>query len=173
MYCGSNNSHNTQTQISFKFKIGTIFETGNIYKNGIKIKNKVEQESPPAWTQEAYRPPCSKYSLCCPVLADPPPAGWPPRWLTPPPSGWPPRWLTPLPLVADPPGSWTWPPPLAGPDPPGWLTPPTPSGWPPHPWWLTPPVADPPVADPPRGQTDWWTDTCQNITFPSYSVRGR
>ena len=23
-----------------------------------------EQESPPAWTQEAYRPPCSKYTLC-------------------------------------------------------------------------------------------------------------
>ena len=27
---------------------------------------------------------------------------------------------------------------------------------------------------PPRyGQTDGWTDTCQNITFPSYYVRGR
>ena len=24
-----------------------------------------EQESPPAWTQEAYRPPRSKYTLCC------------------------------------------------------------------------------------------------------------
>ena len=24
-----------------------------------------EQESSPAWPQEAYRPPCSKYSLCC------------------------------------------------------------------------------------------------------------
>ena len=24
-----------------------------------------EQESPPAWTQEAYRPPCRKCSLCC------------------------------------------------------------------------------------------------------------
>ena len=26
-----------------------------------------KQESPPAWTQEAYRPPCSKCSLCCSV----------------------------------------------------------------------------------------------------------
>ena len=26
---------------------------------------------------------------------------------------------------------------------------------------------------PPHGQTDWWTDACQNITFPSYYVRGR
>ena len=27
----------------------------------------LEQESPPARTQEAYRPPCSKYSFCCPI----------------------------------------------------------------------------------------------------------
>ena len=27
----------------------------------------VEQESPPAWTQETHRPPRSKYSLCCSV----------------------------------------------------------------------------------------------------------
>ena len=26
-----------------------------------------KQESPPVWTQEAYRPLCSKYSLCCSV----------------------------------------------------------------------------------------------------------
>ena len=60
-------------------------------------KIKWEQESPPAWTQEAYHPPCSKYSLCCPVLADPPLSAGP-----------------------DPPVSWTWSPPpqSAGPDPP-------------------------------------------------------
>ena len=29
--------------------------------------NNVTQESPPAWTQEAHRPPRSKYSLCCSV----------------------------------------------------------------------------------------------------------
>ena len=48
--------------------------------------------------QEAYRLPCSEYSFCCPILADPPP-GWPPPRLTPPPG-----WLTP---PAD------WPPPKA------------------------------------------------------------
>ena len=31
------------------------------------------QESPSAWTQEAYRPPCNKYSLCCPNWVPPPP----------------------------------------------------------------------------------------------------
>ena len=33
------------------------------------------QESPPAWTQEAYRPPCSEYSFCCPTRVPPPPGG--------------------------------------------------------------------------------------------------
>ena len=28
------------------------------------MKSESGQESPPAWTQEGYRPPCSKYSLC-------------------------------------------------------------------------------------------------------------
>ena len=31
------------------------------------MKKKVQQESFPAWTQEAYRPPPSKYTLCCSV----------------------------------------------------------------------------------------------------------
>ena len=36
------------------------------------------QESPPAWTQEAYRPPCSEYSFCCPNWVPPPPIlTWP------------------------------------------------------------------------------------------------
>ena len=35
-----------------------------------------KQESPPAWTQEAYRPPCSEYSFCCPTWV-PPPGGGP------------------------------------------------------------------------------------------------
>ena len=43
-----------------------------------------KQESPPAWTQEAYRPPCSKYSICCPnwvpPLAGYPPPGYPLSW---------------------------------------------------------------------------------------------
>ena len=32
----------------------------------------IQQESPPAWTQEAYRPPCSEYSFCCPKWVPPP-----------------------------------------------------------------------------------------------------
>ena len=34
--------------------------------------NMSKQESPPAWTQEAYRPPCSEYSFCCPTWVPPP-----------------------------------------------------------------------------------------------------
>ena len=53
------------------------------------------QESPPASTQEAYRPPCSKYSLCCPNWVPPRP-GYPPGQGTPlarvPPSARVPPW---------------------------------------------------------------------------------
>ena len=45
------------------------------------------QESPPAWTQVAYRPPCSEYSFCCPTWV-PPPGGYPD-----PPGGYPVRYL--------------------------------------------------------------------------------
>ena len=38
-------------------------------------RKQVQQESPPAWTQEAYRPPCSEYSFCCPTWV-PPPGGY-------------------------------------------------------------------------------------------------
>ena len=43
----------------------------------------VKQGSPPAWTQEAYRPPHSDHSFCCPNLVPspgrvPPQAGYPP-----------------------------------------------------------------------------------------------
>ena len=48
----------------------------------------MRQESPPAWTQEAYRPLCSKYSLCCPNWVSPP-ARVPPSQGTPQP-GYPP-----------------------------------------------------------------------------------
>ena len=58
----------------------------------------MEQESPPAWTQEAYRPPCSEYSFCCPTWVPPggggpgtPPGGVPsqvpPRGVRVPPGG--------------------------------------------------------------------------------------
>ena len=66
--------------------------------DGIVMNNEwcnEQQESHPAWTQEAYRPPCSEYSFCCPILAAPPgwltpPPGWPPPQLTDTPPGWPP-----------------------------------------------------------------------------------
>ena len=38
----------------------------------LKSHRMFQQESSPAWTQQAYRPPCSEYSFCCPILADPP-----------------------------------------------------------------------------------------------------
>ena len=45
-----------------------------------KAKKFKEQESPPAWTQEAYRPPCSEYSFCCPTWVPPQPGYSPPSW---------------------------------------------------------------------------------------------
>ena len=115
----------------------------------------IEQESPPAWTQEAYRPPCREYSFCCPILADPPPRVdlIPPAGPDPPSWTWPPPSWTWLPLAGPDPPCWTWPPPPAGPDPsPGWTWPPPNWTWPPRGWtedWPPPP---------PRGQTDLWKD---------------
>ena len=64
-------------------------------------ENCLKQESPPAWTQEAYRPPCSEYSFCCPTWVSPPILTWrggtrsvPPRggtWSGTPPARVPPR----------------------------------------------------------------------------------
>ena len=42
-----------------------------VYQN-LKIRSIKKQESPPAWTQEAYHPPCSEYSFCCPTRVPPP-----------------------------------------------------------------------------------------------------
>ena len=172
------------------------------FKHYSNPNSNCKQESPPAWTQEAYRPLCSDYSFCCPILADPPPP--PPAGPDPPPAAGPdPPWLD----LNPPPGSWTWPPPgsltwppqqldltppagpdsppATGPDPPPpagpepppgswtWAPPPPPAGPDPPRLDLTPPPAGLRTDPPPRGQTDWWTDTCQNITFPSYYVRGR
>ena len=41
-------------------------------------ENTEQNKVPPAWTQEAYRPPRSKYSLCCSVLGG---GGRPQSWL--------------------------------------------------------------------------------------------
>ena len=53
-------------------------------------------ESPPAWTQEAYRPRCSEYSFCCPNWVPPTWPGGYPTWVpplarVPPPARVPPR----------------------------------------------------------------------------------
>ena len=151
----------------------------------------IKQESPPAWTQEAY---CLQEDARC----WPPPSSWtwPPRQLdltppcqldlTPPAAGpdppgswtWPPQQLdlTPPGSWPDPPGSWTWPdPPLAaGPDPPTpyppWqldLTPPPGSWtWPPPPAsWTWPPPSQLDLTPPPKcGQSE-------NITFPILRMR--
>ena len=72
---------------------------GTHYKQKQIAVTIIKQESPPAWTQEAYRPPCSEYSFCCPTRVRYPPWGgvpglrYPPRGGTrtsvPPPGGYP------------------------------------------------------------------------------------
>ena len=89
-----------------------------------------KQESPPAWTQEAYRPPCSEYSFCCPTRVPPPGGGTWPGYPPPPPRGGGGGGTGP----GSPPGGGTWPgyPPQGGVPDPG--TPPwggTRSGYPP------------------------------------------
>ena len=56
--------------------------------SGLSPYNRIQQESPPAWTQEAYRPPCSEYSFCCPTRV--PPRGVPDPGTPPGGSGYPP-----------------------------------------------------------------------------------
>ena len=109
----------------------------------------IKQESPPAWTQEAYRPPRNKYMLCCScwggtpggrppclTLGGHPPAGGVPwagtplprvPWAGAPLVGGEPRWVPPLIWMGYPPTiSWTGytPPPSAGRG-----TPPPSAGW--------------------------------------------
>ena len=94
-----------------------------------------KQESPPAWTQEAYRPPCSDYSFCCPNWVPPPP--WPGRG-----------------------GYHTWVPPQQGTPsrvPPGRVLLPSrvpPTGYPPAGY---PPTGYPPVGYPWQGTPPGWT----------------
>ena len=79
-----------------------IYDDTNWYKSLaesnsiVRTADMKKQESPPAWTQEAYRPPCSKYSLCCPNWVPPRPdlAGGVP-WLGTPPGRVPLRQGTP------------------------------------------------------------------------------
>ena len=74
-------------------KIGLkIKQKKNCENKNNRCENKTIQESPPAWTQEAYRQRRIKYSICYPVRGGYPPFGvppWPvltggyPRWGTP------------------------------------------------------------------------------------------
>ena len=117
--------------------------------------NDLKQESPPAWTQEAYRPPCSEYSFCCPTRV--PPRGGtqvrvPPWGGTQTPRG------RGYPGLGTPPGAWV--PPhldLGTPPPQGGLgTPPGGSGYPPGggtQTWVPPPGG---VWVPPQGGTRTW-----------------
>ena len=74
----------------------------------VLLINNTDLQESPAWPQEVYRPPCSEYSFCCPILADtpppgrltPPPADPSPLRLTPPPAD-PPHQLTPPPLLTN------------------------------------------------------------------------
>ena len=140
-----------------------------LISNKIEEEN-VKQESPPAWTQEAYCPPCSEYSFCCPTRVPPPGGGG---------SGYPPGGGY---LTGYPPGGTRTPP--GGPGTPrgGYLTgyPPGGGTWPGYPpaaswhsgkcckalWDMGTP--------PPCGQTDWWMDRRVSKHYlPSYYVRGR
>ena len=135
---------------------------------------KLQQESPLAWTQEAYRPPCNEYSFCCPKWV--PPLSWPGQGGTLPGREYP-TWVPPTvyPWQDTPP-----PPPPAGYPPQGTPPPGYPPSWT---WQGTPPRCLPHgilgnVAKhygiwvpPPRcGLTNKWNYYC---TFPSYYVRGR
>ena len=148
------------------------------------------QERPPAWTQEAYRPPCSKYSLCCPNWVPPPgqgtpPARVPPLARVPPPAGY-------APCQGTPPAEY---PPWQGTPPAGY--PPwqgTPQGTPPG--QGTPLAGYPPQAGPGRVPPPYWLphgilgnvakhygirvppcgQTDRHVSkhyLPSYYVRGR
>ena len=160
-------------------------------ERGISLK----QESPPAWTQEAYRPPCSEYSFCCPTWVPPRGGGGyltgvPPRvprsprggtWLGYPPGGTWPRY--PPGGVPGPPQGGTWPGTPGGvPGPPRGCT------WPGYPPGGVPDRPPPPlphgilgnvakhygiwVPPPVDRQIDGWTDACQNITFPRTTYAG-
>ena len=145
----------------------------------VVLNTEIKQESPPAWTQEAYRPRRIKYYS----------VGYPPCRGTPlarSDRGYP-RWGSPqlgYPLVGVPPIRV---PPSQVPPAQNWLRYP-----PPGPGWGTPPHLDLAQVSPSPGpgwgtsrldlarvsplgvdrQNDGWTDTCQNITFPrtTYAV---
>ena len=117
----------------------------------LTVKIKPQQESPPAWTQEAYRPPCIEYSFCFPTWVPPPILTWPggypargyPMWV--PPAGYPyPDLAGGYPARGYP----TWAPPAGYP--PSW------PGCGGYPTWVTPTAGYPP-AGPGRVPPPGWT----------------
>ena len=160
----------------------------------------MKQESPPAWTQEAYRPPCSEYSFCCPTWV-PPPGGYPVRYppgggTRTPPVRYPPWGGTRTPLgvpgQVPPQGGYPDPPGVPGQVPPpggvpghppggvpgqvpprgGYLT-----GYPPRPmafWEMLQSIMGYGYPPPVDRQMDEWKDRRLSKHYlPSYSVRGR
>ena len=134
----------------------------------IGVESFLSQESPPAWTQEAYRPPCNEYSS--------------PNWVPPHPDlagggtlpGYP--WQG-IPQQGTPWQCTPWQgtpsrvPPGRVPSP-GWTWQGTPPGVCPMTFWvMLQSIMG--YGYSPCGQTDGRTDMCQNITFPLYYVRGR
>ena len=79
-------------------------QTGELVLIYLIEQNSKPRESPPVWTQEAYRLLCIEYSFCCPTWVPPlavysPPAGYPPARVPPvrvPPTRVPPHQGTPL-----------------------------------------------------------------------------
>ena len=69
-----------------------------LHFHAIFRKKVAKQESPPAWTQEAYRLPCSEYSFCCSNWVPPgrvpphPDLAWGVPYLGNPPGRVPPSW---------------------------------------------------------------------------------
>ena len=103
---------NLQTRFPLEFSLNRISFHQNI---DMGIEYIYQQESPPAWTQEAYRLPCSNYSLCCPnwvppLARVPPRPGYPPWPRYPPGQGTPPARVPPgqgTPRPGYPPGQGT------------------------------------------------------------------
>ena len=87
---------------SFSLSLWIHYFESKVHIYTTLVAKRYRQESPPAWTQEPYRPRRIKYSICFPKWGypnSPPPAGGTPRpgltggylrWGTPPGRGYPP-----------------------------------------------------------------------------------
>ena len=150
------------------------------------LKHVDQEDSPPAWTQEAYRPQEAQ-DADPPLLTDPPrldltpPADW--TWHPPLSADWPGPPLPPVGWLTWLPPGWTWPPAPRRLDltPPGWTWPPPLADWPDPPAGPDPPLLagpDPPPAGPDPPPPTGWTwppppkcGQTENITFPILRMR--